>query len=263
MSKRFTYFNSFASVTYLLDLYGGASVAYSLRNLLVSTTNVIRVRRDSDNSEQDFTSADITDGTLITWTGSSSGFVTIWYDQSGNDNHAKQSTASRQAKIVDAGTLILDNGNPAIEWNVNDAESLDFTTGLTDNRAVFQVLNAVTIPGGNNQFLLGDSSSYNYHSSVHGKLLSSNYAASYVKNGNNYINLTLTNFTNTQRPVTQSLITMLHTSSSGKASSLSEDRVYSNRSWIGKMQEVIIYPTDETSNRLGIAENINNHYSIY
>jgi hypothetical protein len=34
------------------------------------------------------------------------GFVTKWYDQSGNDNHATQGTDASQPKIVDAGSLV-------------------------------------------------------------------------------------------------------------------------------------------------------------
>jgi hypothetical protein len=34
------------------------------------------------------------------------GFVTKWYDQSGNDNHATQGTAASQPKIVDGGSLV-------------------------------------------------------------------------------------------------------------------------------------------------------------
>jgi hypothetical protein len=34
------------------------------------------------------------------------GFVTQWYDQSGNDNHATQGTAASQPKIVDGGSLV-------------------------------------------------------------------------------------------------------------------------------------------------------------
>jgi hypothetical protein len=34
------------------------------------------------------------------------GFVSKWYDQSGNDNHATQGTAASQPKIVDGGSLV-------------------------------------------------------------------------------------------------------------------------------------------------------------
>jgi hypothetical protein len=37
---------------------------------------------------------------------SNDGFVSKWYDQSGNDNHATQGTAASQPKIVDGGSLV-------------------------------------------------------------------------------------------------------------------------------------------------------------
>ena len=51
----------------LLDQYTGAAAGYSLRRLSVNTTNVVRVRRSSDNAEADFTADEITDGTLLAW----------------------------------------------------------------------------------------------------------------------------------------------------------------------------------------------------
>ena len=42
----------------LLDVYSGAAAAYSLRKLSKATTSVVRVRRDSDNAEADFTALD-------------------------------------------------------------------------------------------------------------------------------------------------------------------------------------------------------------
>ena len=53
--------------TTLLDYYTGSAAAYSLRSLSASTTNVVKVRRSSDDTEQDFTAAEITDGTLLTF----------------------------------------------------------------------------------------------------------------------------------------------------------------------------------------------------
>ena len=102
----------------LLADYPGAAAAYSLRNLIDTTTSVVRVRRSSDNTEQDFTSAEITDGTLTTFTGVNDGFVTTWYDQSGNGVNAAQTTATRQpVQIVDSGVVILENGKPTLKYN--------------------------------------------------------------------------------------------------------------------------------------------------
>ncbi len=91
---------------YLLDTYTGAKLAYSLRTIKASATNVVRVRRSSDNAESDFTPTQLTDGTLTTWTGANDGFVRTWYDQSGNGNHIGQATAGSQPKIVSAGTYL-------------------------------------------------------------------------------------------------------------------------------------------------------------
>lgn len=47
-----------------------------------------------------------------------SGHVSKWYDQSGNNNHAVQTTAASQPKIVDAGVLVTgDNGKTAIKFD--------------------------------------------------------------------------------------------------------------------------------------------------
>jgi hypothetical protein len=63
------------------------------------------------------------------------GFVTKWYDQSGNDNHATQGTDAKQPKIVDGGVLVRGNtGEPAFTGDgVDDilslSSSINFGTG--------------------------------------------------------------------------------------------------------------------------------------
>jgi hypothetical protein len=79
---------------------------------------VVRVRRSSDNTEQDFTAKQIDSGALETWVGAGNdGFVTTWYDQSGNGNDATQATASSQPKIVDTGALVTENGKAALDFD--------------------------------------------------------------------------------------------------------------------------------------------------
>jgi len=71
--------------SFLLDDYPNTTGhSYSLRQLSASTTNVVRVRRTSDNTEQDFTATGLTDGTLALFCGEEAGYVTKWYDQSGS-----------------------------------------------------------------------------------------------------------------------------------------------------------------------------------
>jgi len=54
----------------LLQSFGGASAAYSLRNLASNIASVVRVRRASDNSEKDFSAADISSGAMTGWVNS-------------------------------------------------------------------------------------------------------------------------------------------------------------------------------------------------
>lgn len=100
----------------LLDTYSGAAAAYSLRSLSLAYGGpVVRVRRSSDNAEQDFTAIQVTDGTLTTFCGPGDGFVRTWYDQSENGRHTIQPTNGSQPKIVSSGTLVTHNSNPAID----------------------------------------------------------------------------------------------------------------------------------------------------
>ena len=127
----------------LLDEYPNAAAAYSLRELSTASVGsaVVRVRRSSDNAEQDFTATEITDGTLTTFTGANDGFVTIWYDQSGDSNNSTQTTASNQPKIVSNGVIIDDiaftldgiNDNLSIgSFSANSVATISFWVKLTD-----------------------------------------------------------------------------------------------------------------------------------
>jgi len=93
-----------------LDVAGSAAAAYGLRNLSSSYSgNVVEVRRSSDDTTRDFTAAEITNGTLLAFVGtggSDNGFVKTWYDQSGNSKDAVQPTPASQPKIVNAGSLV-------------------------------------------------------------------------------------------------------------------------------------------------------------
>lgn len=74
---------------------------------------VCRIRRSSDNSEQDFTPTEITDGTLTTFTGAGDGHVVKFYDQTFNYFELFNNTAGNQAKLVTGGVLNTDtSGNP-------------------------------------------------------------------------------------------------------------------------------------------------------
>lgn len=141
---------NYATSVGLLDLFPNASVAYSLRLLRSAYTgSAVRVRRSSDNTEQNigFNSLGNLDTTeLTTFCGAGNGFVTTWYDQSGNGNNLTQSTAANQPQIVSSGSVILQNTKPTIQTDGNDFLE---TTALniyasTSNLSSFQVVTELT-----------------------------------------------------------------------------------------------------------------------
>jgi hypothetical protein len=73
-----------------------------------STTPLIRVRRSSDNGQLDIgfmASGELDTVTLKSFVGSNSGYISVWYDQSGNSRDVTQTTAANQPRIVNAGSV--------------------------------------------------------------------------------------------------------------------------------------------------------------
>jgi len=136
------------SFSFLLDTYSGAALAYSAARRLSSTYtgSLIRVRRSSDNTEQDigYDGSNLLDeSALTTFVGAGNGFVTTWYDQSGNGKNQTQSTAGNQPKIVSSGTIIKENSKPCIQFDGASATYMqNTTTGLIrlDKRSHFYVI---------------------------------------------------------------------------------------------------------------------------
>lgn len=123
-----------SSFTGALDGYAAPHRAHSLRRLLTSYTGpAVRVRRSSDNTEADigFTSAGALDTTaLLAHCGANSGYVTTWYDQSGNARHLTQTTAAAQPRIVNAGTIDTINGKPTVKLDGTDDVMTSTGVGL-------------------------------------------------------------------------------------------------------------------------------------
>lgn len=86
-----------------------AARAYACRKVVLAYAgSALRVRRSSDNTEQDIgfaTGGDLDTTALLAFAGAGSAFVKTWYDQSGNARDLTQSTNSAQGRIVNAGSL--------------------------------------------------------------------------------------------------------------------------------------------------------------
>jgi hypothetical protein len=246
----------------LLDTYGGASVAYSLRLLSTAYSgSLVTVRRQSDNVEQGFTEAQIIGsgaGSLADFCSGTNGFVTTWHDQSGNGNNATQSTSANQPQIVTSSVVELTNTKPCIKYTSDD-KWLTFGTRLTTVISTFQVCKLDTTSGV--KPLLGDTTTFDYHGGA-STWLDAGLAAAEVRNGSNRINNAISTLQSTNKSTSQVLISMINTGNT-EVSTISRDRTEAGRNWNGTFQELIIYNSSKSSDASAINGEINLHYSIY
>lgn len=112
----------------LLDVpdLSGALCAVSIRRLRDGYSGAcMRVRRSSDNAEQDigFSGNYCDESAITSFVGSANGFVVKWYDQSGNGNDAGAVSFSNptnfQPRVVTSGTLMTRGGRVAIDFTRN------------------------------------------------------------------------------------------------------------------------------------------------
>lgn len=101
-----------------LDEVAGADVAYGLRKLRAAYGgSAIRVRRSSDDSETDigFSGDNLDTAALLAHCGSGDGYVSVFYDQSGNSLNFSPSADSFEPKIVENGAVFTRNGRPVLK----------------------------------------------------------------------------------------------------------------------------------------------------
>ena len=128
-------------------LIHGYSVARKLVNIS-SNLQAFRVRRSSDNAEQDigFIGDDVDTSSLLSFVGANDGFVVTIYDQIGT-NDATQSTAGFQHRIVNSGTLETRNNKP-VQLKISGINSQFYSFGSTidlTNASKFAVIARVNV----------------------------------------------------------------------------------------------------------------------
>jgi hypothetical protein len=285
--KAHTNYVPFASANLLLDQYSGAAAAYSLRKLRTAYSgNAIRVRRSNDNAEQDIgfdANGNLNETALTTFVGANSGFVTTWYDQSGNARNATQTTAANQPVIVNAGTVSKVNGKPAINHSRSTRSSwftlpTGFLNGATSLSwiAVLRVINdfnnGVFGPNTTNSVGLEILQHYviNIRSliRINGTIRNNNAGEAYQLWGENTQNLSQIYGDNSSISGYRNA-TAITLTNSNSMPALNFNGVYAIGNYSGTNamsgwhQELIIYTTNQSSNRTGIQNNINTYYSIY
>jgi hypothetical protein len=258
------------SFTGLLDDYPNAAAAYSLRLLRTAYTgDAIRVRRASDNTEQDigFVSNELDTSALTTFCSGTNGFVKTWYDQSGNGNDASQTTSANQPQIVSSGSVLNVNGKPSLLFDgTNDEFSLSstITTSIYSRFVVLKKQSTATIvipiglSSGQSIGAWSDGNLYENNGSIFVSVSYTNDTNqnlfSVIKNGNTLSDFSATQNASTLGSYTGSPFTSITTDRLGARSGTYSD---------GNLQEIVLYSSNQSSNRTGIETNINDFYSIY
>jgi Alpha-L-arabinofuranosidase B, catalytic len=131
-----------------IDAVGvNAVAAYGIRKLKTSYAgSAIRVRRSSDNTEQDIGfdgTGELDTTSLQNFVGSSNGYVSVWYDQSGNGLNASQTTTSLQPVIVISGNVITTGTHAAIQFNGSNTYLTTVASSLFPSGAANRTMNIV------------------------------------------------------------------------------------------------------------------------
>lgn len=255
--------SSFQGSPLLLDAYPNAYVAYSLRKLRsLYTGNAIRVRRSSDNAETNigFIGNALDTTTLLTFCGVSNGYITTWYDQSGNGNNLIQTTNSNQPIVVNTGSLITRNGIPYFQ--ASSTQFLQFTTDIISTIYSYW-MNYEKDVSGNQAILLKSLSSYHWLDYGLSQQVTNSNAViiSSVYNINTlYLNNTFVNATSSSIYRSNILI------GTGSVSSSSGSTYFPSNSFRTAtitLSEFVLYNSDQLTNRTGITNNINSYYQIF
>ena len=231
----------------------------------------IRIQDNTSSNYGTTTQANVRFKNIVVTQLTGSGFVKTWYDQSvtnqagdtATGNHATQSTAANQPKIVSAGTLL----NELDFDGTNDTLAIDFGADLSQASSFFIVHQSDTTTDSSNEFF--DSAS------------SASPRTLLDQSGSDYRMFSGSTSAGTGVAITtdKSLIFALYNGSSslfaknGTATSAlnagttdikQNSTIGSSNTqfYDGSMQEFIIYNSDQTNNRIAIEANIGEVYSI-
>lgn len=196
------------------------------------------------------------------------GFVTTWYDQSGNANNGTQTTALNQPQIVSAGSLLTKNSKPSMVLSTNNT---GFTLGSTisvgtssynslvgNKDAAGTMLRALTSTATDGYKLMNNYDNKYYIYAKTGSYLVSNSADTTTSQ----ILLTGMNVSGTMSiykngsAVATTLNSWNYTNSIGSIGFGASGANY-------RFQEAIFYNSDKSSSRTGIESNINTYYTIF
>jgi len=249
--------------TYSADLYA----AYSLRKLRNGYSgDCVRVRRSSDNAEQDFGFVnDVVDmASIITFCGAGNGFVTTWYDQSGLGKDVIQATAGNQPQIITSGAPYLVGGKAYLNF-ANSHLRKASETGININNICSIALVSLDSAG---SYAWGLNTSPRYYAP---SIVSSNNWIAY--NTANTFNSTLgvgnrglftcngdlTNFVSRLNGSQYGTTAVF----SGNINNIGIGTPNASLYSTGKYFEFILYSASQSANLTDLETDINDYYAVY
>jgi PKD repeat protein len=264
--------------SYFIGLFGNPNAGYSLRKLSAGATNCIRVRRSSDNTEQDIgfvsntANSPIDTTALLNFVGAGNGFVTTWYDQSSNAKNATQTTAANQPQIVTSGVVNLENGLPTmsfdgtrfLSYNTQSFGSNAHIIMLTKSNAatptgIFAVQNDTNADFGIQ--LWNFSSQYTAFNSTTANSIADGVTANglqkilqFGRNGSSESYFQRNNTFNSITPTSQDTSSRNYFIGTIQSGSFRYN---------GTIQELIIYNSTQYANLNNITTNLNDYYNVF
>ena len=264
-----------APATLLLDTYTGSAAAYSLR-LLSSTYSgdAVEVYNGTSYADIGFADGELDTTALATHCGSNDGFVSKWYDQSGNTNDAAQTTTASMPKIYDGTTgVVTENGKPTVQFD-GASDYMEFGESWGAEMTMIATWKASAT---------GEQQIYNMESGGIRFAMSTNRSGNSIVTRDNSgagtsslsgnptittlgITSHITNSTSTSHSLHHNNVSLTGTAASRAqngtntfASNSGGTSFFLN----GVMSEAVLYLSDKTTDRTGIEDNINTFYNIY
>ncbi len=256
----------------LLDAYGGAHAAYSLRKLNSDYTgSAIRVRAArAGNPEQDIgfdAAGNLDTAALLTFAASNFCHVKTWYDQSGNGNDVTQSATGEQPIIAFSEAVQTVDGRPAVRFEASTFDALPFdNTGLDiGNLSSFAVFKLNDTTGIQRVIQLSGSPNRFYAPVIAGGNFQYSYAEANITSAANTANNLHALIAGATQGDAEAFVNGTSAGTTTLSSGISAGGTiggsgsdYMN----GFIQEVVVYSSDQSERRLGIERNITNHYDL-
>lgn len=246
--------------SYNLGSTGSIGLVYTsyVQELIAYTSSVSASRTFLENNINNYYSI---------YTSSNAGYVARWYDQSGNNRHATQTTTARQPLIVSSGSVYIKNTKPALGMG---RRQLNATFPYNNSNTT--IYNVFTYETGSNYFILSNNSisipggviSW-ASTNAYGAYRDGGFTGNYLTTGQ-YLGV---NLYRTSLFESYANGSTAYTSSAGNITgsiNISNIVIGDYPDYVtdeSTLQELILYPNDQSVNRGATSYGINNYYNIY